>query len=39
MAKKKKSRFGPLAMIASLGSGINLRKNSGMKLRNKYAPL
>ena len=32
MAKKKKSRFAPLAMIASLGSGINLLKNSGMKL-------
>ena len=32
MAKKKKSRFAPLAMIASLGSGINLLKNSGLKL-------
>ena len=32
MAKKKKSRFAPLAMSASLGSGINLLKNSGLKL-------
>ena len=32
MAKKKKSRFAPLAMVASLGSGINLLKNSGLKL-------